>query len=1011
MAKIVIGETIRGFSFAVDADALVMGRTFICSVSRYGKSWTNRRLCEQLIGKAGIVIIDPEGEYSSLREKFPLLIIGKDVPLQVETAEFLAETVLKENLSVIIDLSLVDEDVGKQFVALFIDRFMLLETTARKPYLFVIEEIDELAPERGVGKAISTDSIRNMAKKGGKRGIGMIVTAHRPAWVLKGVLSQCTTLKLIGRIEWNSDLDVLQEFLQISPSILRRPRDKEQNPIEDGKLHIESLEPGQFYITGTAAPEDTFVKVGTVLTTHLGCYTGDVKIFTPNGLKNYQECREGDFVWSLNSFGFMEAKPITKIYVYDYSGPIFQIKGKRVNNSVTPNNRMLMKTRQKPLLKYEEAKFCFNRYEFYVPITAKWEGSISPIEDLVPSCVEGRSQHLSNIDLGDLLEIAGWYLAEGFPTKDGCNTNNMVQFCSPITDKKRVHLENLLSNIGLTFNLRSDSIRVYCKRLCKFLEQFGKGAHNKHIPAKFLQLPTDLLNRLFKGLTAGDGWNHISGATKGLPYGYSTVSNKLSENIAELALKIGLQPRLKPREPREHAFNNRIIRGGNSWEIYFVRNAKGHIRIKDNVTMENYNGKVWCFEIADNGNMLVFQNGTFMFCGNSTPGLIPPTPKELVIVLKHLNEALPKIIQEKIKPTTESIEEAKKVMGQQLEEKYAKQFEKAKTKLEKEVQGTITDLKNQITDLKGRLESVSRDAVLTTTTPIKDALEHPIVKTTMLKLDPSARQLLIRIHQNPDQTREQLAAFLSASRDKIANTIQRINTIFKAEVILGKGKPIKYKSALNRLFITEVARREISELERLSGENETLKQDKENLISTNRAQLSQIQSLTSQLKNSPKPETVTALQKDLSTARAANKTLTESNKDALQKLAKANNLFKNIQKVISESQTTFQPPSLAPVSPISVEVPVEAPEITSEETVKEITEVSTSIPSTEGIDFTLRETMLNFLSKNVGKFFSQRELALTCGANVHDKKFQATFNSLKDFPGIECDAEKGVRIK
>ena len=66
-------------SFQLDVGSVVTGRTFIASITRWGKSWTCRKIVEQCFGHAGIILVDPEGEYSSLRERFPFLIIGKDV--------------------------------------------------------------------------------------------------------------------------------------------------------------------------------------------------------------------------------------------------------------------------------------------------------------------------------------------------------------------------------------------------------------------------------------------------------------------------------------------------------------------------------------------------------------------------------------------------------------------------------------------------------------------------------------------------------------------------------------------------------------------------------------------------------------------------------------------------------------------------------------------------------------------------------------------------------------------
>jgi len=241
-------------SLSLNIANIITGRTFFTSITRFGKSWNARKVVEESFGHAGIIILDTEGEYISLRERFPVMIIGKDVPLQVETAEFMAEKVLEANVSVIIDLSMVEVEVGKEYVDKFLRRFFFLETTAKKPYLVVVEEADELAGEKGIATSTCVEILRNITKKGAKRGIGILLIAHRPAWVSKGVLSQCVN-KAIGRIDWPADLEVLQKFARIPHQIIER---------------LPTLEKGEFCFAGDWVNQPTFVKVGQVKTTHLG---------------------------------------------------------------------------------------------------------------------------------------------------------------------------------------------------------------------------------------------------------------------------------------------------------------------------------------------------------------------------------------------------------------------------------------------------------------------------------------------------------------------------------------------------------------------------------------------------------------------------------------------------------------------------------------------------------------------------------------------------------------------
>lgn len=234
---------------------IINGRTYIASITRYGKSWTCRKIIEEVFGHCGIIIIDPEGEYSSLREKYPFLIIGIDVPIQIETAEFMAEQILKNDLSVILDTSKERDD--KEYVRRFLEQFFYLETTARRPYLLVVEEAEDYGPEKGApGSAECLPALIAFAKKGGKRGIGCIFVGHRPAWISKGILSQCSN-KALGKIE-STDFKALEEYARVSKFIIEK---------------LPDLKSGEFCFTGDWVKEIgqiPFVKVGSVKTTHLG---------------------------------------------------------------------------------------------------------------------------------------------------------------------------------------------------------------------------------------------------------------------------------------------------------------------------------------------------------------------------------------------------------------------------------------------------------------------------------------------------------------------------------------------------------------------------------------------------------------------------------------------------------------------------------------------------------------------------------------------------------------------
>jgi len=254
MNLINIAKDKQGRNVEIYEDRLITERTFVCSMTRYGKSYCIRKIIEETFGKVGIIVIDPEGEYASLRDKFPFLIVGKDIPLNPDIAEFVAETVLKDNLSIIIDSSTADTIDEQEFVKRFVDKFMELELTKKKSYLFVVEEADEFAPEKGVYKSASLRSMINLAKKGAKRGLGLILASQRPAMISKFVLSQCAN-QIVGHTEWSGDMKVLQQYLKI-----------EKAKMEE----ISKLQPGEFYFKGNFIDHPQILKINEVQTSHLG---------------------------------------------------------------------------------------------------------------------------------------------------------------------------------------------------------------------------------------------------------------------------------------------------------------------------------------------------------------------------------------------------------------------------------------------------------------------------------------------------------------------------------------------------------------------------------------------------------------------------------------------------------------------------------------------------------------------------------------------------------------------
>ena len=223
--------------YAIKPSTLLGGNnTVIMADPRKGKSYTAAKVCEELC-KIGIpfIIIDPEGEYYSLREKFSVLVVGVDkaencdVNVGVEHAELLVNQFLESKVSLIFDLSSPDaeEDLIHAFLAEFMRVLVRAEANVRLPCLVVVDEADEYIPERGhKSRGPDYSQFGKLVKKGGKRGIGTIIISHRPSWVAKDLLAKCQNWILMHQ-RYKNDLQRLEDLTRIPLNTLMQLKERD----------------------------------------------------------------------------------------------------------------------------------------------------------------------------------------------------------------------------------------------------------------------------------------------------------------------------------------------------------------------------------------------------------------------------------------------------------------------------------------------------------------------------------------------------------------------------------------------------------------------------------------------------------------------------------------------------------------------------------------------------------------------------------------------------------------
>jgi len=75
----------------INLPTFVDSRALICANSGGGKSYAVRKILEESSNKVMSIILDVEGEFRTLREKFDFLLIGNegDVKLNMKSAKLL----------------------------------------------------------------------------------------------------------------------------------------------------------------------------------------------------------------------------------------------------------------------------------------------------------------------------------------------------------------------------------------------------------------------------------------------------------------------------------------------------------------------------------------------------------------------------------------------------------------------------------------------------------------------------------------------------------------------------------------------------------------------------------------------------------------------------------------------------------------------------------------------------------------------------------------------------------
>jgi hypothetical protein len=196
---------------------VLTGRGFVTGKSGSGKSNSASVIAEKILDRGyALLVVDIDGEYYGLKEKYEVLHVGGDEECDIlvgpEHAEKIATLALENNIPIILDVSsYLDEGKAADLLTAVAKQLFAKEKKLKKPFLLIIEEVHEYIPEGG-GLDECGRMLIKIGKRGRKHGLGITGISQRPADVKKDFITQCDWL-CWHRLTWKNDTQVVRRVL------------------------------------------------------------------------------------------------------------------------------------------------------------------------------------------------------------------------------------------------------------------------------------------------------------------------------------------------------------------------------------------------------------------------------------------------------------------------------------------------------------------------------------------------------------------------------------------------------------------------------------------------------------------------------------------------------------------------------------------------------------------------------------------------------------------------------
>ena len=367
------------------------------------------------------------------------------------------------------------------------------------------------------------------------------------------------------------------------------------------------------------------------------CVPAGTQIYTESGWKKIEEVVIGEKIYTLNiNSNKLEIQSIESTINKKYDDDMIHIyNNTSLDMMITKNHKVVLWDRNdKPfILTGEELFEKINNNDSiinhsHIKYSGVWEGEYCEYFNIP------NSEY--NIKTEDWAAFLGIFISEGHCVGTRGSERKNIVGITQVKEKNKKQIKELLDKLPFKYTISNNrQFLINDEKLYNHLFPLGN-SHEKYIPTYAKNWSTELLDILFTWLLIGDGRNR-SNPNGVLMKEYYTTSEKLSEDVYEIILKLGNGATINTTIPvdrfiydtkeivkeiecndgtielvKEKIKVKRLIKAENSKELKIIRSrtAKGIYIDSRFVKAEkiSFNNNVYCVSVPNKTWLMKYNN-------------------------------------------------------------------------------------------------------------------------------------------------------------------------------------------------------------------------------------------------------------------------------------------------------------------------------------------------------------------------------------------------------------------